>query len=212
VPDPTAAGASGRRYNLDALLDAARLVFSRDGFAAAQIVDIARVAGTTKPTLYARIGNKGQLYLAVVRREADVFLERVVAAYTRGGDLPLGQLADIGMEPLFGFARERAEGFRVLFGGDSVDVETARVRREVIDGVIERLASLVRHRQEVFGEEPDGTADLVAAACVGLALQVCERATERDGDLVAAQHLAARFVENAIRHLDLESLPEHRKA
>lgn len=210
MSDPTATGASGRRFDLDALLDAARLVFHQDGFAAAQIADIARAAGTTKPTLYARVGNKKQLYLAVIRREADVFLEQVAVAYVRGGDLRLGQLADVGMEPLFRFARERAEGFRMLFGGDSVDVETAGVRREVIDAVIEQLAALVRHRQEGYGGNLGETADLVAAACVGLALQVCERASERGGDLVAAQHLAARFVENAIRHLDLGSVAEHK--
>lgn len=190
----------------DDLLDAARAVFHGEGYASAQVADIARRAGTTKPTLYARLGNKEQIYLHVVRREAEVFQEWVAEAYERGGHRPLGELAGIGMEPLFRFAAERAEGFDLLFRGDKTGDRPATLRREVVNGVTEQLTVLIRHRQQTFGPDLGAGAAALAAACVGVALQVCEHAIDHGGDLEAARNLAARFVENAFHNLDLDTL------
>lgn len=193
---------SGRRFEEDHLLDAARAVFHAEGYASAQVADIARRAGTTKPTLYARLGNKEQIYLHVVRREAEVFAEWVAAAYDKGGPLPLAELAEAGMEPLFRFAAERAEGYDLLFRGDRTGDRPANLRREVVNGVTERLTDLIERRGRAFGPEFGADADALAAACVGVALQVCEHAIDRGGDLEAARHLAARFVESAFRNLE----------
>ena len=211
MPAPSIPGPSGRRFDIDVLLDAAREVFHAEGFALAQIADIARVAGTTKPTLYARLGNKEQIYLLVVRREAHDLSGRVTQAYSAGGGLPLAQLAEVGMEPLFRFARERPAGFELLFRGDAVGVEVAQARRDVVDGVIAQLAALVRRRQREQGDGIGGSAGLIAAACVGLARQVCEQAIYAGEDLGSAQHFAARFAERAIRGLDLEYRTEGRR-
>ncbi|KUO06054.1 hypothetical protein AQJ67_04465 [Streptomyces caeruleatus] len=197
---------SGRRFVEDDLLDAARAVFHAEGYAAAQIADIAQRAGTTKPTLYARLGNKEQIYLHVVRREAEVFRQWVADAYERGGPLPLAELSQVGMEPLFRFAAERAEGFNLLFRGERTGDRPATLRREVVNGVTEQLTSLIKRREEVFGPALGSNADALAAACVGVALQVCEHTIDRGGDLNAARHLAARFVENAFHNLDFDTL------
>lgn len=190
----------------DDLLDAARAVFHGEGYAAAQVADIARRAGTTKPTLYARLGNKEQIYLHVVRREAEVFQEWVADAYEQGGRLPLAELAAVGMEPLFRFAAERAEGFDLLFRGDKTGDRPASLRREVVNGVTEQLTTLIKRRRREFGSDLGAGSDALAAACVGVALQVCEHAIDRGGDLEAARHLAARFVESAFRNLDFDTL------
>lgn len=195
--------ASGRRFDLHVLLDAARSLFAERGYAGAQIADIASAAGTTKPTLYARLGNKLQIYLAVIHREAEDFKAQVAVAYERGGDLPLEELAEMGMEPLFRFAADRPEGFHLLFRGDDVDGRIVIIRREVMDGIIERLADLIRHRREQFGRHGGSPDELLAAACVGLARQVCERAIDGQGDLQEAWHLAARFAAAAIRELEV---------
>ncbi|MEV7393027.1 TetR/AcrR family transcriptional regulator [Streptomyces sp. NPDC091215] len=202
----TPASLSGRRFDEDDLLDAARAVFHAEGFAAAQIADIARRAGTTKPTLYARLGNKEQIYLHVVRREAEVFRRWVADAYERGSRLPLAELSQVGMEPLFRFAAERAEGFNLLFRGEKTGDRPATLRREVVSGVTEQLTILIERREEVFGTDLGSSADTLAAACVGVALQVCEHTIDRGGDLNAAQHLAARFVENAFQQFDFDPL------
>lgn len=201
-------GPSGRRFEVGALLDAARDVFYADGFALAQVADIARAAGTTKPTLYARLGNKEQIYRLVVGREAELFRGQVADTYARGGDLPLAELAEFGMGPLFRLARDRPSGFHLLFRDDFAGTEVAAIRRGVVGDVTEQLAALIRHRQKGRGGDLGVIADLAAAACVGLARQVCERAIERGDDLGIAQRLAAQFVENAIRNLDLASLAE----
>ena len=193
---------TGRRFDQDQLLDAARAVFHSEGFSAAQIVDIASRAGTTKPTLYARLGNKEQIYLQVVQREANVFRDWIVSAYERGNELPLAQLAEVGMEPLFRFARERSEGFDLLFRGDMTGDLPATLRREVVNGVTAQLTDLIKRRQQVFGPSFDGpTAEGVAAAAVGVAVQVCEHAIDRGLDLDEAHRLAARFVDGAFRSL-----------
>ncbi|MEU5115638.1 TetR/AcrR family transcriptional regulator [Streptomyces longwoodensis] len=197
---------SGRRFDEGDLLDAARAVFHADGYAAEQIADIARRAGTIKPTFYARLGNKEQIYLHVVEREAEVFRQSVADAYERGSRLPLAELSQVGMEPLFRFASERAEGFDLLFRGERTGDRPATLRRQVVNGVTEQLTGLIKRRSEVFGSALGPHAEALAAACVGVALQVCEHTIDRGGDLNAARHLAARFVENAFQNLDFDTL------
>ncbi|MFJ9085534.1 TetR/AcrR family transcriptional regulator [Streptomyces sp. NPDC102384] len=207
MSDPTTSGPSGRRFDADQLLDAARAVFHAEGYAAAQISDIARRAGTTKPTLYARLGNKEEIYLHVVRREAEIFRAWIADAYAQGGGLPLTELAQIGMDPLFRFAAERAAGFDLLFRGERTGDQPGTLRRDVVNGVTEQLTGLIRRRQESFGPDLGAAADALAAACVGVALQVCEHSIDHGVDLDAAHRIAARFVENAFRNLSFGELP-----
>ena len=159
------ASPSSRRFDEAQLLDAARKVFHAEGYTAAQIADIARRAGTTKPTLYARLGNKEQIYLRVVQREADVFKHWIADAYEHGTELPLAQLAQTGMAPLFRFAAERTEGFDLLFRGDKTGERPASLRRDVVNGVTEQLTKLIERRQQAFGPALGPVADTLAAAC-----------------------------------------------
>ena len=198
--------ASGRRFDEDHLLDAARKLFHAEGYSAAQIADIAREAGTTKPTLYARLGNKEQIYLRVVQREADLLKHWIIDAYKQGADRPLAELAEIGMQPLFRFAAERPEGFDLLFRGDMTGDRPATLRREVLDGVTTQLTNLIEQRQQTFGPALGPAAEALAAACVGVALQVCEHSIDHSRDLDHAHHLAAQFVNSAFRSLDFEAL------
>lgn len=193
---------TGRRFEEDLLLDAARAVFHRDGYSDAQISDIAQRAGTTKPTLYARLGNKQEIYLRVLQREVSIGRAWFAEAYERGVDLPLEHLAQIGMEPLFRFAVERSEGFDLLFRGEKSGDQTASLRREVVDDVTRQLTALIERRQRSVAGPPLGVvAEGQAAACVGVALQVCLHAIDHGNDLDDAQRLAARFVEVAMRGL-----------
>jgi AcrR family transcriptional regulator len=204
----SAVSLSRRRFDEDQLLDAARAVFHAEGYSAAQIADIALRAGTTKPTLYARLGNKEQIYLRVVQREADAFKDWIADAYQQGTDLPLAQLATVGMEPLFRFAAERPEGFDLLFRGDMTGAQPATLRREVVNGVTEQLTNLIERRQQAFGPALGSTASALAAACVGVAVQVCEHAIDHGHDLDETHGLAARFVASAFRNLDFDALTQ----
>ncbi|MFG2430533.1 TetR/AcrR family transcriptional regulator [Streptomyces sp. NPDC048590] len=207
MPEHPSTSLSGRRFEEGHLLDAARAVFHAEGYSAAQVADIARRAGTTKPTLYARLGNKEQIYLLVVQREAEVFNGWIADAYEQGSGRRLSELARIGMDPLFRFAAERVEGFDLLFRGEKTGDQQGALRREVVSGVTEQLTNLIKLRQKSFGPDLGTAADALAAACVGVALQVCEHTIDHCGDLEAARQVAERFVGNAFHNLDFEALP-----
>jgi AcrR family transcriptional regulator len=192
-----------RRFDDDRLLDAARAAFHAEGYSATQTVDIAQQAGTTRPTIHTRLGSKEEIFLRVVQREADVFQEWIVDAYERGRDAPLSKLAIIGMEPIFKFAVERPEGFALLFRGDRAGDRPATLRRDVIGRVTELLTNLIEDRQLLFGSTVGPHAATLAAACVGVAVQVCEHALEHGTDMSDAHRVAASFVTGAFRHFSV---------
>lgn len=57
----------------DAILDAARAVFSRDGYAASSVDDVAVEAGIGKGTIYLYFKSKEDLYLAALARDIRAF-------------------------------------------------------------------------------------------------------------------------------------------
>jgi TetR/AcrR family transcriptional regulator len=65
----------GGEANVERILDAALLVFSVDGFAGARVDAIAEMAGLSKPNLLYYFRTKAELYLAVLRRTLDAWLE-----------------------------------------------------------------------------------------------------------------------------------------
>jgi TetR/AcrR family acrAB operon transcriptional repressor len=68
-----------------ALLRAALRVFSRDGYAAARLEDVAQEAGVTRGAIYWHFPSKADLYAALVE-DATTRLDEVIAA-ARGGDV-----------------------------------------------------------------------------------------------------------------------------
>ncbi len=195
---------TNRRFDEDQLLDAARNVFFTCGYSAAQIVDIASKAGTTKPTLYSRIGGKEQIYMRVVEREAAMFRHWIADTYQHCEKLSLKELSHLGMEPLFRFATDRTEGFTLLFRGDMTGDTPATIRRDVIRFVVQELTKLINQRQKTFTRAFDTeTVEGLAAACVGVAVQVCENAIDSGHDLDRAHELATRFVYGAFHSMTM---------
>ena len=95
------------------MLDAAVQVFSRRGYHAASVDEIAETAGISKPMVYAYIGTKEELFIACMRREGD----RLVAAVTEAaaeGTSPDDQLWR-GLRAFFAFVTEHRDGWRVLY-------------------------------------------------------------------------------------------------
>ena len=71
-----------------ALLDAAREVFSEEGFTSASITDIVERAGSSVGSLYHHFGGKGELYLALWEEYRDAQEEaadKAIAQAQRGG-------------------------------------------------------------------------------------------------------------------------------
>jgi AcrR family transcriptional regulator len=68
------------------ILDAARQVFFRDGFVAANLDEVASIAGVAKGTLYRYFANKADLYVALLADNGDKFVAKMRdAAATKGG-------------------------------------------------------------------------------------------------------------------------------
>jgi TetR/AcrR family transcriptional regulator len=67
------------------ILDAASRAFAEEGFAGARVDEIAHRAGVNKAMLYYHVGNKQDLYTAVLTRNFDRMDEALVDAMKMGG-------------------------------------------------------------------------------------------------------------------------------
>ncbi len=79
------------------LLDAAEDVFARKGLLGSALDDIADVAGYTRGAIYSHFGAKEELFLAVIDRQRQRFLDgftEVIGSFHRLSDINLDELAD----------------------------------------------------------------------------------------------------------------------
>jgi AcrR family transcriptional regulator len=67
------------------ILDAAREVFFRDGFMAANLDEVASLAGVAKGTLYRYFESKAELYVEVLAHNGEIFKQRMREAVEGGG-------------------------------------------------------------------------------------------------------------------------------
>jgi AcrR family transcriptional regulator len=194
--------APGRhRFTDEALLDAALEVFRARGYHLAQMTDLARAAGTTKPTLYARLGSKEQLYVRVLEREAGLLTSFLYAAYAEAESRPLSEMIQISMLAFFRYAHDRRAGFELLFRGEP-SAPGQRIGERAMDQVTGEISKLFRAFNRRSGR-PDNPSDaLLAAAGVGVARQVCQYALDNHYDLDAAGALASSFAEAGLRGID----------
>lgn len=157
------------------MLDAAVRVFSRSGYHAASMDEIAEECAVSKPMLYLYLGSKEELFAACIRREADRLIEAVGQAAEPG--LEAGEQLRRGLTAFFGFVAEHRESWIVLYQqaraqGEPVVEEVAAARRQVTAAVtaLVRRAALDSVPQPRPGERPDrGEAAAVAQAIVGAA-------------------------------------------
>jgi TetR/AcrR family transcriptional repressor of mexJK operon len=70
---PPASQAAAR---LDKILTSATELFLKEGFERASVAAIAKLAGTSKETLYFRFSTKEELFEAVITRRTDILMER----------------------------------------------------------------------------------------------------------------------------------------
>ena len=78
------------------LLDAAEEVFARKGLTGAALEEIADAAGFSRGTIYSQFGAKEKLFLAVVDRQRQRFLDgfaEVMMSFHRRSDVDLDELA-----------------------------------------------------------------------------------------------------------------------
>ena len=168
------------------MLDAAVRVFSKRGFHAASMDEIAEQAGISKPMVYAYLGAKEDLFIACLRREALRLIEAVTAAVGAGGPAsnsrPDEQLWR-GLRAFFGFVGAHRDGWTVLYrqarGQEPFAGEVAQVRARMAEAVAVLLGRAVA---AVGQHASDSDLEVMAYALVGasesLADWLADRPTE----------------------------------
>lgn len=69
------------------LLNAALVVFSRKGYAAARLSDIAQAAGVTRGAIYHHFGGKEELFIALLDDASSISTKAIEQAVAQGGSL-----------------------------------------------------------------------------------------------------------------------------
>ena len=95
------------------MLDAAVGVFSRNGFHGSSMDDIAEVAMISKPMLYLYLGSKEELFAACITREAQRFVDAVIAS--ADASLAPREQLDRGVLAFFTFVAENCDSWLVLY-------------------------------------------------------------------------------------------------
>lgn len=115
------------------MLDAAVSVFSKRGYHAASMDEIAELAGISKPMVYAYLGAKEDLFTACIRREADRMMT-AIAAQARD-DLPPDEQLWLSLQAFFRFVDEHRDSWSMLYhqargegGSLATELDTIRVR------------------------------------------------------------------------------------
>ncbi len=149
------------------MLDAAITVFSRHGYHAASMDEIAEVAGISKPMVYAYLGAKEDVFVGSIRREAEKLMA-AVAAEVVDGLAPDEQLWR-GLRAFLTYVARHRDGWAVLYRqarrqGGPFAAEIAAMR----DRMIAVVGTLLGRAAEGM-QPPAGRGDLatMATALVG---------------------------------------------
>src|SRR5579875_2885993 len=107
------------RVHSDAtILNAARTEFAANGFSAASMDQIAASAGTTKPTLYTRFGDKQALYERTITERARALIDHLFASYDEAAELSVHAMIDMATRAYLDFFADDPEDFALLFYPD----------------------------------------------------------------------------------------------
>jgi AcrR family transcriptional regulator len=191
---------SRRRFTDQDLLDAALNVFVAHGYHSAQMDDIAARAGTTKPTLYARLGPKEQIYARVLEREALLLRESLYGEYDRAMSQPLTEMIEISMLAFFRFADRRRDGFQLLFRSEP-GAPGQQTAERTMQEVTARVAQMFDAYNQRAGIPTTDRTGMLAAASVGVARAICQHALDNHLDLTTAGQLATSFTGAALTGL-----------
>jgi AcrR family transcriptional regulator len=147
------------------ILDVAGRVFARDGYHAAAMDEIARLADVSKPMLYTYFGSKEGLYVAYIERTGQELLERLGATLGDPGASLAHLRARVG--DFLAFVEEHRDGWRVLFNEASsnrpIAEQVAELRRRIADTVMGQVQAALEGR----GTLAPGAEEVVAHAIVG---------------------------------------------
>lgn len=174
------------------MLDAAVSVFSRRGYHAASMDEIAELAGISKPMVYAYLGAKEDLFAACIRREADRMMAAIAAQAQ--DDLPPDEQLWRALQAFFRFVDEHRDSWLMLYHqargeGGSLATELDSIRDRIV-GLVSYLLGRSRAAHDAPGT--DGDLQALAYALVGAAELLASRLTDHQED--SADVTAARLM------------------
>lgn len=172
------------------LFDVARERFSRQGFHATSMDEIAEAAGVTKPVLYQHFPSKRALYVELLDDTGRSLLARLADATGRAATGR--ERVERGFHAYFDFVLNNRAAFRLLVGTSMrSDAEFAGIVEEIIQSVSETISTLI--------EIPGSSAQkrVLANALVGMAEAVGRRALQDPDTEPDAEQLATWICELA---------------
>lgn len=193
---PLPATARGRRRR-QSLLDAAREVFARDGFANARIADIADTANAAHGSFYTYFDSKEEIFVALLRELEDELRSpgpRDVQQDDTGSNRlePYEQIFRANHAYLTAY-RENLAIMVVWEQVATLDARVENLRREASDRFVQRIEKGIRHWQDKGLANPDVDPVYAAMALSGMVSNFAYRWLARDADCgvdKAAQQLS----------------------
>ncbi|CRZ14399.1 TetR/AcrR family transcriptional regulator [Mycolicibacterium neworleansense] len=180
------------------LLDAAEEVVARDGFGAAALEVIADAAGYTRGAIYSHFGTKEELFLAVMERQLQRFLDGfadIVESFRTVSDFDAGKLAERWRELSIGAPDRAALGYEftlfLLRNPEARDRVAAQRRQTVrsladyIDAHLDKIGGRLRVRSDLL-------AKVLIAANEGITL----------GSHIDSEDLYRPFLEMVMAHVE----------
>jgi len=179
-PLPTTA--RGRRSR-QALLDAAREVFARDGFADARITDIADTAKAAHGSFYTYFSSKEEIFVALLKElEEDLrHPAEQPADNDEGPREPYDSILRANLAYLTAY-REHAEIMIVWEQVATLNAGVEELRREASDRFAGRIESVIRHWQETGVADPALEPGYAALALTGMVSNFVYRWSARGSD------------------------------
>lgn len=186
-----------RQFDTERALDAALLLFWRQGYEATSLAQLTRAMRISAPSLYAAFGSKEALFRKVLQR----YLERPASYLPKALQAPTARAA---VERLFQGAihmvmdRRHPDGCLLVHGALAAGPVAEPVRRELALSR-ERAEALVRHRFLRAVEEGDLSSDVAPAQLAsfittvlwGMSVQAAGGATRAQLQAIAKMALRA---------------------
>jgi AcrR family transcriptional regulator len=197
------------RVHSDAtILTAARAEFAASGFSAASMEQIAASAGTTKPTLYTRFGDKEALYERTITERARALIDHLFASYDEAAELSVHAMIDIATRAYLDFFAEEPEDFGLLFYPDRSRPAT-ELADQVLDAIIDGITALVDQVLARSQRKAPQVARLIAAMMVGAAHNTLRQISHNpDLNRDHAAELVTSFCLAAVKGLDPQLIDE----
>jgi AcrR family transcriptional regulator len=125
-----------------AILDSALAVFSRRGYHASSIDDIAREAGVSKALIYEHFVSKQDLYAELLEQHAGELFSALAEAISGAGRDASARLA-VGFDAFYTFVEDHRIAWRMLFR-EATDPEAVAVLDRVTSEVTAFVAGVIR--------------------------------------------------------------------